>query len=92
METLHIDCECSSFDHSVRLVLDPDTGDLWLNMRLNTWLPWYRRLWRAIVYVVRPHGGRYGHYDEMFVNHADFDAIRQLLDKAEECRDESSGP
>lgn len=89
MDVVHIDCECSSFDHSLRICVDQETGDLWVNTRLNTYLPWYRRVWRALVYVFRPGASRYGHYDETHVAHGDFDRLRALLILAERCRADS---
>ena len=44
MDVVHIDCECSSLDHSIRFCVDQESGDVWLHTRLNTWLPWYRRV------------------------------------------------
>jgi hypothetical protein len=90
MDVLHLDCECSSFDHSIRFCLDQERGDVWLCTRLNTCQPWYKRLWRAIVYVFRPSFGSYGHYEETCIDHGDFDRIRALLILAERCRADSA--
>ena len=91
-DVFHFDCECSSFDHSVRFCVDQESGDVWLNTRLNTYLPWWRRLWRASVYVVRPRYGVNGHYDETLIDHQDFGKIRELLAKAETYRRQSTQP
>lgn len=89
MDVVHIDCECSSFDHTIRFCLDQETGDLWLHTRLTTFLPWYKRIWRAIGYVFRPGRSSQGHYDETYISHADFDRLRALLMLAERCRADS---
>lgn len=89
-DVLHIDCECTSMDHSVRLLVDRQTGDVWLHLRLTTHLPWYGRLWRAIRYVFQPRHGRYGHYDETLISHESLPAVQGMLAKAVQYRAKSA--
>lgn len=88
-DTIHLDCECSSLDHTLRIAVDQEAGDMWVHTQLTTFRPWYQRLWLAIQYVFRPGRGRYGHYDETCIRHEDFPRIREILAAAEKYRAES---
>lgn len=88
-DVIHIDCECSSFEHTMRFVVDQETGDLWVQTQLRNNLPWYKRLWLALHFVVAPGRSPHGHYEETHVSHNDFDRLRALLTLAERCRADS---
>ena len=90
MNVVHLDCECSSFDHSIRFCVDQKTGDFWLSTRLNSFLPLGKRLWRACLYVVSPTYGSFGHYDDTLIDHRDFGALRNLMAEAEKSRSDST--
>lgn len=86
MEQHWFDCQCSDFGHVVRFTLDPDNGTVYLDVRLNPYLPWYRRLWVAVLYLfVRPkaHGGLGQYYDVTLLSPADFGRLHDLLDRAQ---------
>ena len=88
-DTIHIDCECSSFDHSIRFVVDQTTGDFWVSTRLVCTLPWYRRVWMALGYIFQPGRSSQGQYEETHVSHNDFDRLRAMLNLAEQYRQDS---
>lgn len=82
METEHLDCQCSDFNHAIRLTLDPRDGEIWLDIRLNYCDPWYKRILTAIKYVFkRPVA--YGHYDVTMLKEEDYDRIRDMLKRSE---------
>lgn len=83
METCYFDCQCSSFDHVFRFVLDKEDGDLWLEVQLRDWEPWYMRVWHALKYVFRRKVA-YGFYDTTMIKYADIARLRGLLDQAEQ--------
>lgn len=82
METEHFDCACSDFNHTVRFTLDPDDGDLYIDVRLNNWGHWYTRIWTAIRYIFKRHVA-YGHYDVTILRDEDYDRMRDLLKRSE---------
>ena len=82
-DSQRFECDCHSFHHTVRFVFDEEDGTLTVDVALNSWLPWYRRLWRAIIYVFRPGRSRYGHYDEVILKPQDYARLKQLIEKAE---------
>ena len=80
METSYYDCECGDFDHAFRFSVDPDDGDLTLEARLNIFLPWYKRVWLAILYVLgRSEGYGDGHYDVTVVREKDYARLVELI-------------
>lgn len=82
METDHFDCQCSDFNHTVRFTLDPRDGDVYLDVRLNYWDRWYKRIWNAIKYVFK-RDVAYGHYDVTLLKEEDYDRLRDLLKRSE---------
>ena len=82
MEEHFFSCQCSDFRHVFRFVLDEKDGDLWLEVQLNAWEPWYKRAWNALKYVFGQKVA-YGYYDTTMVKPEEFDRLRALLDKAE---------
>jgi|SRR5579885_805938 len=81
-EENYFDCQCSDFGHTIRFVFDPKDGDVWLEVHLYNWLPWYKRLWAAFLYVIKRHKP-YGHYDTTMLRSEDFARLHSLLDRAE---------
>ncbi len=82
METEHFDCACSSFDHVIRVSLDPDDGDLYIDVRLNSYIAWYKRVWAALKYVFKVDVA-FGHYDCTLIKDEDYDRLRDLLKRSE---------
>lgn len=82
MERYHFDCQCSDFQHSFRFTLDPEDGEVWLDVHLANWLPWYKRVWAALRYVFKCDRA-YGHYDVTILRDEDYDRLRDLLRRSE---------
>ena len=52
MKTHYIECDCGGFGHLARIsYFEDDKEYAYLNMQLNHYLPWYKRMWYAINYV-----------------------------------------
>ena len=92
-EKLYLECDCTSFNHVVLVTYDPDGdftdteaeqgfGDVYIETQLNTWRPWYSRLWLAIRYVFGFPTSPYGHYDETIVTIEDRRKLLALLKKS----------
>ena len=81
LERHYVECQCSDFNHVFRFVLDERDGDLWLEVQLNLWRPWYKRLWSAIRFVFgRPEA--YGHFDTTHLREEDYVKLHALLDRS----------
>lgn len=81
MEHRYFDCQCSDFNHVIRFVLDEKDGEAWLEVNINPYLPWYKRVWEAVRYVFgkRP---AYGHYDTVMLREEDYHQLHDLLDRS----------
>ena len=77
------ECTCSTFDHNIRFEVDEEMGHIAISVPLNHWLPWWKRLWLAVKYVLKQ-TERYGHYDTVMLNPNDYGKIRELLDISEQ--------
>ncbi len=75
-------CQCSDFNHVVRFTLDPSDGEVWLDVRLNHYDPWWKRVWNAVRYVFK-RDVAYGHYDVTMLREEDYDRLRDLLKRSE---------
>lgn len=81
MEHQYFDCQCGDFNHVFRFVLDEVDGEVWLEININPYLPWYKRVWEAVRYVFgcRP---VYGHYDVTLLREEDYHRVHDLLDRS----------
>lgn len=81
MEREYFECQCSDFNHVFRFVLDEKDGEAWLEVNINHYLPWYKRVWEAVRYVfgLRP---AYGHYDITMLREEDYVRLHALLDRS----------
>lgn len=66
MKYTYIECTCSDFAHLFRVVYDPEETDMdnraWMEVQLNQWRPWYKRVWIGIRYMFGAQS-RFGAYD-----------------------------
>lgn len=77
----YFSCQCSDFGHIFRFVLDETDGEIWLEVNLNVWTPWYARVWHAIRFVFG-FKQAYGHFDVTMLRPEDHDRLHALLYKA----------
>jgi len=81
MEQHYVECQCSDFNHVVRFVLDEKDGEVWLEVNINPYLPWYKRVWEAVRYVLGMRAA-YGHYDVTMLRDEDYVRLHALLDRS----------
>lgn len=66
--TLYVDCDCTSFDHTVRLRWYVDDEDDWIYVDFHLKKkPFFQRLWSALLYVLGRRS-RYGEFGELIMN------------------------
>src|SRR2546429_459069 len=82
METHYVDCACSDFGHVFRFILDETDGDIWLEVQLNHWRPWYKRAWLALRYLFLKEPAYAGHFDTTMLRLEDHAKIKELLDRS----------
>ena len=69
MNTKYFDCECGCYMHNMRVVWFQDEWmkesniekELYIDLMLNQYHPWYKRIWIAFLYVFNKE--RYRPYD-----------------------------
>lgn len=89
MEYHCLQCACTSAEHDVRLVLDPDEKypAIYIEVQLSRGHGFFGRLWLAIRYLF----GReckYGHWDETTIMGEQVRKLRDLCDRHLEQWDE----
>lgn len=81
----YFECQCADSRHLLRFHLDPMEdhwpGELWAEILLNPWKPWYRRLWGAVQYVFGKPCGDFGSW--MMLG----DDVDRLMDMLQEHKD-----
>lgn len=77
-----IPCECSTTDHLLVFSLDRESGDLYVDVQMNQYHPWWKRVGLAVRYVFGGGGSRFGHWDETSIRVEDHATIKKLLDES----------
>ena len=78
-DDLYIECDCMSFDHVVRF---QDMGDDGINIdiRLNHYLPWYKRVWYGARYILGLNARTGWQYDTVEIYGEKVKALRNFCD------------
>ena len=81
LEKHYFDCECSDLGHTLRFWCDPEFGSISVEFRLVDSLPWYKRLVRAVYYVLgRQLSGT--DYDSTMLRQEDYVRLLHLMSRA----------
>lgn len=82
METVHLECDCTSAEHTVRFVLDDDEvyPHIYMSVQLSRSHRFFRRLWMAIKHVFG-YECKYGHWDEVMLTGPEVEILRDMCDK-----------
>lgn len=80
MENHYFNCQCTDFNHIFRFVYDPKDNDMWLEVHLYNWMPWYKRVWAAIRFIFKMEPA-YGHYDTTIIRPEDIKNLQNLIDR-----------
>ncbi len=78
------ECACSSLQHIFRVTLDELSGDVTIDMMLNTYLPFHKRVKLALNYIFRPGQSVYGSYDEVILALDDYEKITAIFAESNE--------
>lgn len=81
-------CDCEDISHHFVITYcnDTDEPSITAQVKLNAWLPWYKRLWIAIKYVFAPGICRFGEYDEVILKPSDAARLQNVVDRLKELR------
>lgn len=81
--TVLVKCECHSQDHLLVLeVVQWDEKDVsaYLFQQMTPIYGFFKRLWRAVDYILHPGRCRYGHWQETLIDRESARAMRDALD------------
>ena len=78
MYSMYFDCQCSSAEHTIRFVVDPDDNDIYLEVQLHKTNNIFKRMWLAFKYVCG-YSCKYGHWDVTLLGEDDRKSIVKLL-------------
>ncbi len=77
----YFECACGSPEHTIRFILDKgERGDfplIFCDFYLDQYLPWYKRIWVAIKYVLmfKPHNE---HFASWVMKNEDVERLQKL--------------
>lgn len=74
----YMECKCMSTEHILKFYLDTKDVELCLDVHLANWLPWYKRAWRAVKYVLG-YKSKYGDFDSIILKDEDINKLMDLL-------------
>ena len=77
-------CNCHNLEHHLIFHFDPDDNYnefMYVNMNLNHYLPWYKRIGLAIKYIFG-YKCQYGHYNEVVLDRKQVEHVRDRFNFA----------
>jgi len=80
--TYFFECRCGSNEHTLQFTYDKEDHEIYTSVFLNDWLPWYKRIYRAVKYVLG-YKCQYGHWDCWIMDENDIDRFREMMDRFE---------
>lgn len=85
LATHYFDCVCSSPEHTIRFILykNSDDPELWLEVYLNDYRGFFKRLWYGLKYILG-FKSRHGAWDIWTIRPADCKRLRDLIDEYEQ--------
>jgi hypothetical protein len=88
IEYHYVECLCSSCEHVIRFVFDPneDYGDIWTEIYLNHYHKWYKRIWIAIKYIFG-YQSKFGAFDCTLIKPEHYSKIEDLFKRSREAKD-----
>jgi hypothetical protein len=86
-ESVPMVCACGSLDHVIQFHMDEEYGELHIDVMLNHYLPWWRRLWLACRYVTGWGAGPVrARYDSFLFDERDLGALEGAIRRIQVAR------
>lgn len=88
MNTKYLECACDSAEHTLRFtldVVDNEFAEIYVEVQLNQYLPWYKRVYRAVQYIFG-YECKYGHFDTTILNNKNIPQLKDILEEFEHTR------
>lgn len=80
----YFDCECGDISHSARFTLfhDDSYPELYIDVYLNQYRGFFKRVWTAIKYVFG-YRSKFGHFDSISFRRKDIPRLKELMNSYE---------
>jgi hypothetical protein len=78
----YFECQCESFEHNFRVVVDKEDECVYVDTHLNPWMPWYRRLYYATRYALGLHTGKWYPFTSTVLKKEDIERLIKVLEEA----------
>ena len=79
-EYIYFDCCCSTPEHTIRFIRDPEEGTVWMEVHLYKWRSFFKRAWVAIKYAFG-YRCRFGHWDTVEIHPADAQRMIAMMER-----------
>ncbi len=79
-DTQYFECQCSSAEHALVFTLDQEESEIYTEVFLNNYRPWWKRVGVAVKYVFG-YKCKYGHFDCFLMQNKDADRLITMLKK-----------
>jgi len=79
--TQFFECQCLSNEHTIKFSLDEEDGTIYTSVYLNSWYPWYYKIWIALKYMFG-YTSRLGHWDCSLLKTEDHPRLLALIAKS----------
>jgi hypothetical protein len=76
----YVECACESTEHTLRFTYDAEDNEVYTEVQLARWHPWYRRVWLALKYVF-VYQCKYGHWDCTIIDKSNASALIAVLEQ-----------
>jgi len=82
-----VPCDCGDLTHVISVEADVDffngfqCSELYVSVMMNSYLPWYKRVWLALNYILKRDIARYQYVNIMIVKEEDLQTIRDEVEK-----------
>lgn len=75
----YFECRCDSIEHTLRFVVDNDPDDpcIYVEVNLNDWRGFWKRLWVGIKYIFG-YKCKYGHWDITELKNEDIIKLKDI--------------
>ena len=80
MQIHYFDCKCSSSEHTLRFVYDPEDNEIYTEVFLSQYRNLFQRIWTAIKYIFG-FKCKYGHWDCWLMKEEDCKRLVELVNR-----------
>lgn len=77
----YFDCQCDNFDHTIRFTYDGNPSEITVEVRMNDWLPWWKRVLVAFKYIFKMNRKTGFDYDCTILKKDDLYILEKMIER-----------